>query len=189
MTIRSSLALYLLTHLALGLISPPSARAAEPLSILGYTKSVSFWVDLPPGWRSDADAAKRTGAIFILLRSDTDFDTAPSVIVASAYEQTSLATAMKNDRASFLEGDPDIRIADRQPVVAKSGAQFLVREFRSQRLKQQGFELVAYHSEGPDVVVLTLSAQSDNQFREGQTVFGALLGSFEASKLKVKRVP
>jgi hypothetical protein len=165
-----------------------STFAQEPLSILGYTDSASFWLEIPAGWRSDAEAAKRTGAMFVLLPQQSTFDTAPAVIVASAYHATSLDVEMTKDRASFLGDDPKIRISDRQAIVAKSGARFSVREFRSLLLREQGFESVAYHQQGPDVVILTLSAQTEPTYREGQKTFAVFLKTYEASSLKVKNV-
>jgi len=172
-----------------GLALCVSAFATEPLSILGYTQSESFWVELPKGWRCDADAAKSSGAMFILLPEGVTFDSAPSVIVASAYEDSALDEAMSRDRASFLSQDADIRISDRESIVAKSGARFSVRDFLSHRLTQQGYESVAYTKLGTSVVVLTLSAQTEAQFRSGQKVFRAVLGTFTDAKLKVAKLP
>ena len=162
-----------------------SAFAAEPLSILGYTKSTSFWVELPPGWRCDPDAGKQSGAMFVLLPQEFTFDSAPVAIVATSFQESRLDEAMKKDRASFLDQDPEMQVSDLNPVATKSGARFSVREFRSQRLKQQGFEAVAYTQLGPDVVVLTLSAQTETRLRDGQKIFRKVLSTFENAKLKV----
>jgi hypothetical protein len=173
--------------LALGLsISIP---AQEPLSILGYTKSTSFWMEIPKGWRSDTEASRRTGAMFILEPDGYTFGTAPAIIVASSYGQTSLDLAMSKDKASFLAADPDAKLLDQPPLVAKSGAGFSIRQFRSKKLQQQAYETVAYHSEGIDVLTFTLSAKTEAQFDSGQAVFANLLGTYEASRLKVKTSP
>ena len=163
-----------------------SVWANEPLSILGYTSSSSFWVNLPAGWKPDGAAAKRYGAIFILHQAGFTFNTAPAVIVASAYHDDTLKDAIKRDASEFRKADPQIHISEVHSLVADKGARFFVREFRSAKLKEQGYESAAYHQEGVDVVVLTMSAQSNIALKRETPMFHALLKSFESSKLKVK---
>jgi len=176
----SSIIAALLLSLSVG------AWAEEPLSILGYTSAASFWAEMPKGWQSDTAAAKKIGAIFVLLPKTYTFNSAPIVIVASAYHNTTVENAMSQDSASFVADDPAIHISSVRRVVAKKGAQFTVRQFRSEKLKQQGYESVAYHQEGPDVVVLTLSAQFEPALNNGIPIFDEMLATFESSKIKVK---
>ena len=164
----------------------PRVWANEPLSILGYTSSSSFWMNLTAGWQSDEAAAKRYGAIFILHQAGFTFNTAPVVIVASAYHGDTLKDAMERDASEFRKSDPQIHISAVRSLIADKGARFLVREFRSAKLKEQGYESVAYHREGHDVVVFTLSAQSNEALKQEAPIFHALLKSFVSSKLKVK---
>lgn len=160
--------------------------ANDPLQILGYTASSSFWVNMPVGWQSDEATAKRYGAVFVLHPTGFTFDSAPAVILASAYRNDSLNDAIRRDASGFRKDDAHIGIEEARPLIANKGARFLMREFRSAKLKQQGFESVAYHQEGPDVIVFTLSAQSQEALKQGTPIFRALLKSFESSKLKVE---
>lgn len=166
---------------------PVPALAGEPLSILGYTRSVSFWMNIPEGWRSDSAAAKRLGAIFVLVPQRYTFDNAPAVMTASSYTKASVATAMATDRAAFIKHAPDIHIVNRNAIMTKAGGKFLVRQFRSHLLEKhgQGYESVAYHQQGPDTIVITLSAYTKSQYRKSLRTFVRFVETYEASSLKV----
>jgi hypothetical protein len=163
-----------------------SARAQEPQSVLGYTKSTSFWVDIPTGWKADGATAQKHGAIFILLPGDATFDSSPYVIVASSFSGTTLAAAMQRDKDEFLSQDPSMRISDLAPAVTAKGIAIPLREFRSTALHQQGFEIVAYVAQDGDVVAITYSAQTQAQYKEGRPIFASLLKTFQDAKLKVQ---
>lgn len=142
---------------------------------------------MPDGWRSDGAAARRLGAIFILVPQRYTFNNAPVIIVASAYTKTPLVAAMAIDREAFLKHAPDERIVNRDAIVAKAGAKFLVREFRSQLLEKhgQGYESVAYHQQGPDTIVVTLSGYSKSPYREALRTFVSFVESYDVSSIKV----
>lgn len=184
---RAAVAVALFATVVLSLGVPVPARSREPLSILGYTRSVSFWMLLPDGWPPDTEAAKKFGAIFILVPKQYGFGNAPAVIVASAYTKTALVAAMTIDRDRYLKHAPDGQIADRNSIVAKSGGKFLVREFRSHLLGTdgQGYESVAYHQQGPDTIVITLSAYTKSQYRNALRTFIPFVHTYVASALKV----
>lgn len=156
------------------------------MSVLGYTSSASFWVDVPEGWQADAAVAKHIGAAFVLLPKSHTFQTAPAVVVASAYRHKSVESAMAQDEASFVADDPAIRVTGRHEVATKKGKRFVVQKFRSKVLRQQGYESVAYYQEGADVVVLTLSAQSEPVLNREAQNFENMLTTYESSSLSVE---
>jgi hypothetical protein len=154
------------------------AAAQGPRSVLGYVESTSFWVDMPDGWQADQAAAKRVGAIFILLPADSTFRSAPFLVIASVFHSTSVDAAMANDKASFLARDPDIMVSDKQQIAAAAGQQFSVREFISAKLRNQAYETVAYVALGPHVLALTCSAQTEPQYQAALPAFQALLKTY-----------
>jgi hypothetical protein len=155
-----------------------AASAQGPRSVLGYVDSTSFWVDLPDGWQVDQAAAKRVGAIFILVPADSTFRSAPFVVIASVFHSTSVDDAMAKDKASFLARDPDIMVSDKGQITATAGQQWSLREFRSAKLRNQAHETVAYVAQGPNVLVLTYSAETEPQYQVGLPGFQVLLKTY-----------
>ncbi len=85
---------------------------------------------------------------------------------------------MAKDKASSLARDADIVVSDKQQIAATGGQQFFLREFRSAKLRNQGYETVAYVALGPHVLVLTYSAQTEPQYRAGLPAFEDLLRTY-----------
>jgi hypothetical protein len=141
---------------------------------------------MPPGMENDAEVTKRFGAIFVLRSIGTSIDSAPFVVTASAFDASSVETAISSDTATFRSRDPNIKISARNVVPAKKGGTFTVRDFRSAQLREQGYETAAYIQQGSQVLVLVYSAQTEQNFRLGYQKFEGLLKSFEESAIKVK---
>jgi hypothetical protein len=148
--------------------------------VVGLIDSTSFWVDLPDGWQADQAAAKRLGAIFILLPADSTFGSAPFLVIASVFHSTSVAVAMAKDTAAFRARDPDLMVSDKAQIAAAAGQQLSLREFRSARLRSQAYETVAYVALGPNVLALTYSAETEPQYQAGLPVFQGLLKTYGA---------
>ena len=162
------------------------ADAQVAQSLLGYRDGVSFWVDVPLGWSSDATASNRLGSIFMLLPAGHTFDSAPYVIYSNMIAGSTLQAAMDSDAREFRANDTNLIVSDRTGFKSKSGETFKLREFKSVKLRQQGYEAIAYLPRDNNVLLFVFSAQSDSQYAKGLPIFLRFLSTYSSSALKVR---
>jgi hypothetical protein len=121
----------------------------------------------------------------MLRPADYTFDSAPYVVYANMLGDSTIESAMESDAREFRASDPQLKITDRAGVTSKSGEKFKLREFRSAKLRQQGYEAIAYLPRGKHVLLFVFSAQSEAQYAAGFPVFQQLLSTYSSSAPKV----
>jgi hypothetical protein len=147
----------------------------------------SFSVNVPAGWIADQQAAKRFGAVFVLVPPGTSFNNAAAIIIGSSYKGISVADAIEKTRSQTRSRDPAAQMTE-LPAVTVGTARFSVLEIRS-KVGSQPFETVACVTLGQDVLVLTLSALAEVPYSRAGEIFTAMLKSYQDTGLEIKVVP
>jgi hypothetical protein len=145
-------------------------------SILGYVGSSSFWMDVPRGWDSDPPTASKLKVIFVLTPAGSTFDSAPAFIMGSPHANSSVAEAMDKVRAGALSKDPAAQITALPSLeVGKSTISLL--EIRSSATRPHPLETVAFIPLQNNVVVVRLSAATEEPYNRGRAALTDVLKS------------
>jgi hypothetical protein len=144
-----------------------------------------YWwpaLPIPKGWQHD-DEVSREREVNVILPIGKSFDDAPAVIYARAdYKPRlpqvhSLADYIHQDKADIGSQSPTAAIADRPDVKTGDGATLKVVSYALPAKRQ--WELVAYGEEGDYYVLFTVSAATDTDLKDAESVFYGLLARYK----------
>jgi hypothetical protein len=161
--------------LALLLIaSIPAAPAQSPGAVLSHVGSSSFWIDVPPGWTADADAASKSDAVFVFVPTGATGKNVSMRITCRYYKDTVQTVAMHRTKRGTLSMDPTARFVELPSIDARD-SRTIVEELHSNRYPSSAN---AYITLGSDVLVIGLGAASEESYQQGLEVFLAMLKSY-----------
>lgn len=166
---------------AILLAASMAASAAQgDTAILAYVGNSSFWIDIPDDWTSSPEQANERNALFILAPADNTAADADPRIVGSSHRNASVMETLNKLRADILSQDPTADI--KAPSTLGIGRiQASLVETRSSPDRARLFETIALIPLRTDVVVVRLSAASEDSYRRGHDTLMKLLESFADS--------
>ena len=152
--------------------------------------SVSFLVKAPPGWMLDCEAGKAQGPLTVLYREGESWREGRAVMYVSTLTdrgavQSSNATRISAEAEAWARNVADAKIGVGRPLPTSDGGgpDAAVRYFRSP--KRQLFEAVAYVPRGRIMPLLTMTARSEQAFKEALPAFRLLVESYTPATLRV----
>jgi hypothetical protein len=176
----------LLAAILISLVPAHSAQISS--AILSHVGKASFWLNLPPGWTADQQAAKNVGAVIMLVPSGTTFSSAAVRLIGSSFKGTTVAAAMSRTKAKTLSLDPAAQIAELRSVNAGNVRMSLL-EIRSKVRTFQPFETIAFVPLGQDVLVITLSGLTEEPYNRSKVTFTDMLKSYKEAGIEVQKGP
>lgn len=175
---------------AMALLAVPTVAqpAQSERSMLGYVGNATFFIDAPEGWGTDADAARRLNALFVLTPQGTTFNNSAAVIVGTFFPETTVIDAKGNVKASVKSRDPSAQFSEPDPVRA-GNVTISLMEIRSRDIPTQPIEALAFVQLEKTVVMVTLSALSQDAFLRGRSVWLEMLKTYSEAGIKIKTGP
>ena len=156
-----------------------TASAAEAQTGIVYGDSHAFFVTAPPGWVLDnrSGLADRVHAAF--YPQGSSWTDSPAVMYANGVARSSgetLDSFIADDVKTFRDRSPQIQVKEGSRIKTKDGRMALVRYFSGER--SGNYEAVAYIAEKRAVVVLALSARSQDAYQRSLLSFEKLVQNY-----------
>ncbi len=147
--------------------------------------SARWWPKVPslPGWHQDKGASERYG-LNALAPDGSTFASADAVMMAKANYKprqpkiTTLAKLVEDDRKSTLAALPGVRITSLPDMKDADGKLLVARGFAPGKDGKGNWEAVAYGEEGDFFLIFTLSARSQQGYRQNLKAFQTLVARY-----------
>jgi hypothetical protein len=155
------------------------ATAAEGQTGVVYGDSHAFFITAPPGWVLDNQSglADRVHAAF--YPKGSNWTDSAAVMYANGAARSSgetLDSFIADDVKTFRDRSPQIQVKEGSRIKTKDGRMALVRYFSGER--SGNYEAVAYIAEKRAIVVLALSARSQDAYQRSLASFGELVRNY-----------
>ena len=151
-----------------------------------FGKNYSFTLTAPKGWVLDNTSGRGQGLHAVFYPKGSSWKNGAAVMYANVYQKTdpakeSLQTVIANDVAEYKKNSADLKVVDAESVLTRKDARSkekkaTVKYFTGDR--NANTEAVAYIDEGKVVVMLVLSARSQQDFDSSLPAFKDLVGSY-----------
>ncbi len=173
-------ALVILIGLILMAPQIPYASKMESGSGIVYGEQHAFLISAPPGWILDNESAADQGIHAVFYPKGSSWDKAPAVMYANSVKKHKGAATVQefinSDFARFKKSNPKIAISEGRPLKTEDGKIAQVRVFKGDQWGN--WEAAAYIDEPVAVVILVLSARSQEAFQKSLPAFEKLVGSY-----------
>ena len=173
--VRMTLSLALLTFsLALA-----TTTAAEDQTGIVYGDSHAFFVTAPPGWVLDNQSGLRNEVHAAFYPQGSSWRDSPAVMYANGVTRSSgetLDSFIADDIQTFRERSPQIQIKEGSPIKTKDGRIAVVRYFSGDQ--SGNHEAVAYIAEKRAIIVLALTARTQDAFQRSLQPFEELVRNY-----------
>jgi hypothetical protein len=166
--------------LSLGLlifsIAIATASAAEDQTGIVYGDSHAFFVTAPPGWVLDNQSGLSNKVHAAFYPQGSSWRDSPAVMYANGVARSSGETVdsfIADDIQTFRGRSPQIQVKEASPIKTKDGRIAAVRYFSGDQ--SGNHEAVAYIAEKRSIIVLALSARTQDAFQRSLRPFEELV--------------
>jgi len=173
-------ALVILIGLILMAPQIPYASKMESGSGIVYGEQHAFMILAPVGWILDNESAADQGIHAVFYPKGSSWSKAPAVMYANAVRKregtANVQEFINYDLAKFKKRNPKIVMTVGRALKTEDGKTAQVRLFQGDRWGNQ--EAVAYIDEPAVMVILVLSARSQEAFQKSLPAFERLVASY-----------
>lgn len=155
------------------------ASAAEAQTGIVYGDSHAFFVTAPPGWVLDNRSGLRNGVHAAFYPQGSGWGDSAAVMYANGVARSpgeTLDSFIADDVQTFRGRSPEIQVNEGSPIKTKDGRTALVRYFSGDQ--SGNHEAVAYVAEKRAIVVLALSARTQDAYQRSLQSFEELVQSY-----------
>ncbi len=156
-----------------------TASAADDQTGMVYGDNHAFFVTAPPGWVLDNQSGLRNGVHAAFYPQGSSWRDSPAVMYANGVGRSSgetLDSFIADDIQTFRGRSPQIQVKEGAPIKTKDGRIALVRYFSGDR--SGNHEAVAYIAEKSAIIVLALSARTQDAYQRSLQSFEELVRNY-----------
>ena len=155
--------------------------SVPPRTALLYHDTVSFWINPPPGWVIDSEAAKGRGPLAVLYRRGESWRSGDAVMYANVIALSDagpdpLGATIRAEVAHWSAAAGDAVVTSLPDIRSDNGQVASVRKFVSP--SRGVHETVAYVRHGASVPLLVLTARSERALERAYPDFRRLVKSY-----------
>jgi hypothetical protein len=155
------------------------AGAAEAQTGIVYGDSHAFFVTAPDGWVLDNRSGLANGVHAGFYPQGSSWRDSPAVMYANGVGRSSgetLDSFIADDIQTFRGRSPQIQVKEGPPIKTKDGRVALMRYFSGDQ--SGNYEAVAYIAEKKAIIVLALSARSQDAYQRSLQSFDELVRNY-----------
>jgi hypothetical protein len=155
------------------------ASAAEAQTGMVYGDSHAFFVTAPAGWVLDNRSGLRDGVHAAFYPQGSSWTDSPAVMYANGSTRSSgqtLDSFIADDIQTFRGRSPQIQVKEGPSIKTKDGRVAVVRYFSGDQ--SGNYEAVAYIAEKKAMIVLALSARSQDAYQRSLQSFQELVRNY-----------
>ena len=157
------------------------ARKESGDSCLMYGTDHLFAIKAPSGWTVDTATAQQLGLHAVMYPRDSSWRDAPATLYTNFVHKDKNAQTIEKVIADDIDGyrkeSPNIVVEDAEKLpIAEGKEQVIVKRFHGDR--GGNFEAVAYIDESKVVILIVLTARSENDFQANWPVFKNMVHSY-----------
>lgn len=151
---------------------------------LVYGKDYAFAVTAPAGWFFDSESGIQQGLHAVFYPAGSSWKESQAVMYVNAAAKTdTLEKFVEGDVANFRKGSPRLKVTDEESPAVAGRQRVVAKRFVEDQLGN--FEAVAYVEESKVVVMLVLSARTQDEFDAALPAFRKLVSSYRFISDKV----
>lgn len=155
------------------------AGAAEAQTGIVYGDTHAFLVTAPAGWVLDNRSGLANGVHAGFYPQGSSWRDSPAIMYANGVGRSSgetLDSFIADDIETFRGRSPQIQVKEESPIRTKDGRVAVVRYFSGDQ--SGNYEAVAYIAEKKAIIVLALSARSQDAYQRSLQAFQELVRNY-----------